>query len=393
MNGDNRFINELVRIVIGALRLDVDRVRNYTLFLAEKLEKEGDEQAASRLRKALLENDHQLKPASVSFAKALPVDSETRFPLVELIARAGEGEPPLVLSQDRWEVVNEFLSVTKSYARLEAESIPGSISLLMYGPPGTGKSRVARHIASELGLDLYIARLDGLISSFLGSTSKNIRALFDFAARTPCVLFLDEFDAIAKLRGDHHELGELKRVVNSFIQNLDSLGSQSIVLAATNHEDLLDAAIWRRFAYRLELSFPTLELRRELWDEFSEELEFVPRDLDLLADLSEGFSGSDIHEVCRRLQRRKITGIASPEVVDAFNALQNLSIGEGTDRRFLSAFRGRETNDIASALRDRNEKLYSHAALANLLGVSKATAYRKTLKKAETRGRRQKAEQ
>jgi len=83
----------------------------------------------------------------------------------------------------------------------------------MYGPPGTGKSRLARHIARELGLDLYVARLDGLISSFLGSTSKNIRALFDFASKTPCVLFLDEFDAIAKLRGDTQELGELKRVV------------------------------------------------------------------------------------------------------------------------------------------------------------------------------------
>lgn len=391
MEKGDRFINEVLRIVTGALRLDIERVRNYTTFLAEKLEKEGDVQAATRLRAALQENDHQLKPAGVSFAQALPVDSDTRFPLVELVALPAEAEPPLVLSDDQWEVVNEFLSVAKSYGRLETGNVPGAINLLIYGPPGTGKSRLARHIAAELGLKLYVARLDGLISSFLGSTSKNIRALFDFAARTPCVLFLDEFDAIAKLRGDHHELGELKRVVNSFIQNLDALGSQSIVLAATNHEELLDAAIWRRFAYRLELTFPPLGLRRQLWAEFSRSLEFSPRDLDLLADLSEGFSGSDVQEVCRRLQRRKVTGIASPEVVHAFQALQNLGIGEGVDRRFLSALRGRETNDIASALRDRNEKLYSHAALADLLGISKATAYRKTLKKADSNGRRQKA--
>jgi DNA polymerase III delta prime subunit len=391
MEKGDRFMNEVLRIVTGALRLDIDRVRNYTLFLAEKLEKAGEAQAATRLRKALQENDHQLKPAGASFAHSLPVDSDTRFPLVELVPRPAEGETPLVLSNDQWEIVNEFLSVAKNYGRLDTESVPGSINLLMYGPPGTGKSRLARHIAAELGLDLYIARLDGLISSFLGSTSKNIRALFDFAAKTPCVLFLDEFDAIAKLRGDHHELGELKRVVNSFIQNLDALGSQAIVLAATNHEDLLDAAIWRRFAYRLELTRPQLGLRRELWGEFSRSLEFSSRDLDLLADLSEGFSGSDIQEVCRRLQRRKVTGIASPEVVHAFQALQNLGIGEGADRRFLSALRGRETNDVASALRDRNAKLYSHAALADLLGISKATAYRKTLKRADPHGRRQKA--
>jgi AAA+ superfamily predicted ATPase len=151
----------------------------------------------------------------------------------------------------------------------------------MYGPPGTGKSRLARHIAQELGLDLYVARLDGLISSFLGSTAKNIRALFDFAAKTPCVLFLDEFDAIAKLRSDNQELGELKRVVNSFIQNLDTLGSQSIVVAATNHQELLDSAIWRRFSYRLALDFPIAELRRTMWTAFIGDLQFTEREIEL----------------------------------------------------------------------------------------------------------------
>lgn len=165
----------------------------------------------------------------------------------------------------------------------------------MYGPPGTGKTRLARFIiAQEL---VYIARLDGLISSFLGSTSKNIRALFDFAAKRPCVLFLDEFDAIAKLRGDSQELEELKRVVNSFLQNLDTLGPQSIVLAATNHEELLDSAVWRRFGYRLELDYPSVELRWQMWSGFLQPIEFIERDLHILVDLSEGFSGSDIQEV------------------------------------------------------------------------------------------------
>ena len=158
-------------------------------------------------------------------------------------------------AQDQWDTVNEFLSIAKSYAQADVHGLTTSLSFLMYGPPGTGKSRLARYIAQELGLDLYVARLDGLISSFLGSTSKNIRALFDFAAKTPCVLFLDEFDAIAKLRGDSQELGELKRVVNSFIQNLDTLGNQSIVIAATNHQELLDSAIWRRFSYRSGAGF------------------------------------------------------------------------------------------------------------------------------------------
>lgn len=376
MGTDNRFMSELFRIISGALRLDVDKVRNYTAFLADKLEKSGDLASAKRLRKMLEESDHQLRPASVAFAKALPVDSESRFPLIERVNLRTLAEPPVILAQDQWDNVNEFLSIAKSYAQAESLDISTSLSFLLYGPPGTGKSRLARYIAQELSLELYVARLDGLISSFLGSTSKNIRALFDFAARTPCVLFLDEFDAIAKLRGDSQELGELKRVVNSFIQNLDSLGTQSIVIAATNHHELLDSAVWRRFSYRLELGFPTPEMRQQMWAQFLGELEFTPREIELLVDLSEGFSGSDINEICVRLRRRRITAQKPPLLKDAFQILLNLSIGEGEERRFVTTLRGKDERTISALLRKRDSKLYSHAAVADLFSVSKATAYR-----------------
>ena len=369
-------MSELFRIVNGALRLDIDKVRNYTAFLADKVEKAGDKASAARLRKMLEESDQQLRPAGAAFAKTLPVDAESRFPLIERVNLKALSESPLVLAQDQWDTVNEFLSIAKSYAQADVLGLSTSLSFLLYGPPGTGKSRLARHIAQELSLELYVARLDGLISSFLGSTSKNIRALFDFAAKTPCVLFLDEFDAIAKLRGDSQELGELKRVVNSFIQNLDTLGNQSIIIAATNHHELLDSAIWRRFSYRLALDFPPAELRRTMWMAFMGPLQFTARELELLVDLSEGFSGSDIHEVYLRLQRRRITTQQPPELKAALQVLQNMGIGEGEDRRFLSRLRGKAEHAIAALLRDRDAKLYSHAALADLFGVSKATAHR-----------------
>jgi hypothetical protein len=373
MKDDERFMGEMFRIINGALRLDIDKVRNYTAFLADKLEKAGDKTSATRLRKMLEENDQQLRPAGAAFAKTLPVDAESRFPLIERVNVKGLSEPPVILSQEQWDTVNEFLSIAKSHAQADTTSI----SLLMYGPPGTGKSRLARFIGLELGLELYIARLDGLISSFLGSTSKNIRALFDFAAKTPCILFLDEFDAIAKLRGDTQELGELKRVVNSFIQNLDTLGTQSIVIAATNHEELLDSAIWRRFSYRLALSFPSQEQRQLMWAQFVSPLQFTPREIELLVDLSEGFSGSDIREVCLRLHRRRIAARKEPELKEAFQVLQNMAIGEGAERRFLAGFRDKDEHTISMVLRERNAKLYSHSALADLFGVSKATAYRR----------------
>ncbi len=373
MKDDIRFMSELFRIINGALRLDIDKVRNYTAFLADKLEKAGDKASATRLRRMLEENDQQLRPTGAAVAKALPVDSESRFPLIERVNVRGLSEPPAILSQEQWDTVNEFLSIAKSHAQTDT----AAISLLMYGPPGTGKSRLARHIAQELGLELYVARLDGLISSFLGSTSKNIRALFDFAARTPCILFLDEFDAIAKVRGDTQELGELKRVVNSFIQNLDTIGTQSIVIAATNHEELLDSAIWRRFSYRLALNFPSQEERQRMWSQFLTPLQFQEREVELLVDLSDGFSGSDIREVCLRLQRRRIASQRDPELKDAFQVLQNMAIGEGAERRFLAGLRSKDEHAISTLLRQRNARLYSHSAIADLLGVSKATAFRR----------------
>ena len=152
MKADNSFMSELFRIVNGALRLDIDKVRNYTAFLAEKLEKAGDVSSAGRLRKMLEESDHQLRPAGAAFAKALPVDEDSRFPLIEQVNLKTLSEPPVILGLEQWDTVNEFLSIAKSYGQADVNDLTTSLSFLMYGPPGTGKSRLARYIAKELGL-------------------------------------------------------------------------------------------------------------------------------------------------------------------------------------------------------------------------------------------------
>ena len=377
MKDELRFMNELVRIVGGALRLDVEKVRNYTAFLADKLEEGGETTTAGRLRKLLQESDHQLRPTDVRFARALPVDGESRFPLLEHVKRSATPEPQLFLSQAQLDVVTEFLSVAKSFSATDSADHSGALNLLMYGPPGTGKSRLARHIAEQLGLDLYVARLDGLMSSLLGSTSKNIRALFDFASKTPCVLFLDEFDAIAKLRGDSQELGELKRVVNSFLQNLDTVGRQSIVLAATNHDELLDAAVWRRFTYRLKFDLPSMERRQALLTEFLRPHTLDQAKVAALADLSEGFSGSDIREATARLKRRlTATGGKAVDLKDAFAVIRNFGLAGNTSALFAATLSSSDSSAIVQVLRARNRKLYSFALVADLLGVSKATAQR-----------------
>ena len=387
MEDTNRYMSELFRIINGALRLDIERVRNYTAFLAEKLEKDGDLATAQRIRKLLQETDHQLRPASVNTARALPVDSESRFPLIEKVNLQALEEPPVVLDDAQWASVREFVSVAKSRGQMESQGVNTALSMLMYGAPGTGKSRLARFIATELDLDMFVARLDGLISSFLGSTAKNIRALFDFAASTPCILFLDEFDAIAKLRGDAQELGELKRVVNSFIQNLDSVGQHTIILAATNHEELLDNAVWRRFSYRLKLSYPNATMRHKLWEQFLPTLPTRKKDLLALVDLTDGFSGADIQEVCLRLHRKQVTDKIEPTLAETFTAIRNLAVGEGEDRRvLLSRIKNSSSAEIARILRDRDKRLYSAELLGRLLGVSKATAHRWATLRSENNG-------
>jgi hypothetical protein len=370
------YSSELFRIISGALRLDASKVRNYTAFLAEKLESAGDDATARRLRKMLDETDHQLIPAGLT-NRALPVDGETRFPLVErVIAKTAQSRRPQLTSRQE-DVISEFISVVKSHSQFQTEELDSSLCLLLYGPPGCGKTHLAYWIAAELGLPLLLARLDGVISSYLGSTAKNIRAIFEYASAAPCVLFLDEFDALAKLRDDSQELGELKRVVNSFLQNIDSMGHDSVVIAATNHPQLLDPAVWRRFSYRLELTIPESMLREKLWREFLGADALSDHEFAAFTDLSDGLTGADIREACLRARR---SSLVSGQALDAASLFETLlRVGSASpDKTIVGQLATVAPHEIATTLKRRNSKVYSHSTIASLLGTSKATAFRWT---------------
>ncbi len=131
--------------------------------------------------------------------------------------------------------------------------------LMFIGPPGNGKTTLAEALAHEIMVPLLMVRYEGLIGSFLGETASRLQKIFDYARQQKCVLFFDEFDVVGKERGDAHETGEIKRVVSSLLLQIDSLPSYTVVVVASNHAELLDTAVWRRFQVRLEMPRPTKE--------------------------------------------------------------------------------------------------------------------------------------
>ena len=140
---------------------------------------------------------------------------------------------------------------------LRAHGLEPRHRVLLAGPPGNGKTSLAESLAFELALPLFAVRYDAVVTSYLGETAQRLRRLFDFVRTEPCVLFFDEFDAIGKERGDLHETGEIKRVVTTLLLQLDDLPSYCVLVAATNHPELLDRATWRRFEIKLELGRPS----------------------------------------------------------------------------------------------------------------------------------------
>jgi hypothetical protein len=178
--------------------------------------------------------------------------------------------------------------------------------ILLTGQPGTGKTTLAEALAEALLIPMYVVRYEGLIASYLGETASRLHQLFEFVSARHCVLFFDEFDAIGKERGDEHETGEIKRVVNSLLLQMDALPSYVVVVGASNHPELLDRAAWRRFQVRLELPMPSEAALVKLFQML--EVRFAAHDLPVgpLARGLKGASFAEAEEVALDVQRTRI---------------------------------------------------------------------------------------
>lgn len=368
--GFMKYSIEIGKIVEGALKHDRIKVRNYAEKLIQQLELNGETITAKKFKRILATTDENtLKAMSGNETTKVPVDSESRTMLADIIL-PNDNNIQVILSKSNEEQLNDFIHSYEHADELNNLGIGVPNSLLLYGPPGCGKSKAANYIAKKIGMPLVIARLDSLISSYLGTTAKNIRNLFEFAQRTPCVLFLDEFDAIAKARDDNNELGELKRVVNSLLQNIDNLNENSLFLCATNHEELLDSAVWRRFDYKINIELPDRKARNQLIQLFLKTKKMSDKELDEFAAVTKELSGSSIEEIITKALRKSVLRKEDFDLqllYTEFFKFKGIIADREEDERKVKMLQ-------AKYLRMSDEKIFSYNKIGKILGVSKTTA-------------------
>jgi SpoVK/Ycf46/Vps4 family AAA+-type ATPase len=290
----------------------------------------------------------------------VPVDDESRLSLLKIFNDGPDYPAPLLTSSVEDPLV-QLIKERKQIKKLAALGLHPTKSSVFVGAPGVGKTITARWIAAQLGVPLFVLDLTAVMSSLLGKSGANIRAALDYAKRTPSVLFLDEIDAIAKRRSDESDIGELKRLVTVILQEVDEWPSTGLLLAATNHPELIDPALWRRFDLVIEFKSPdsrTIEIaiRRFLGPD-------VPKFEKWIGVLSYAFQNLSFSDIEREIQRFRRT----------------LALGGGSAQKLIedlavqkAAVLGR-ADQIEFALLLDSQTSLSQRAINEITGVSRDT--------------------
>lgn len=341
-------------------------------------EKKGNVSLATSIKKAYakktiygksnlsLEKPQSFHKGALESYQNIPKDKDNSLSLFDIVY-SDVGLNDVVLPKKQKGLLFDFISEYQNREKLSEMGFDTSNRLLLCGPPGCGKTITAKAIAHELSMPIAYVRLDALISSYLGQTSTNLRKIFDAVENEKVILFLDEFDAIAKKRDDNLELGELKRVVTSLLQNFDNINNQLVLIAATNHPQLLDPAIWRRFNYSILIDFPDENGREEMILKIIDRYNFsINFKINHAVKVTEGLSNSQIEDVFTSIIKIKIMNKyvdKTIEIDDLLKALLNkLTLYTSNSGHFQWEVLG-ELKEKGLTLRD----------LENITGIPKST--------------------
>lgn len=275
-----------------------DRQQDVYAFLNRLAKQTEDREFANSIVELLRKRPTRSSTLRRSPTVALPVDTDSRFQLLRVEEHPTLPHEPIYADGVR-DMLKRLVDERKQLEALAEAGLEPTRTVLFTGPPGVGKTMAARWVARELGRPLLILDLSAVMSSYLGRTGTNLRHVLDYAKSIDCVLLVDELDAIAKRRDDAAEIGELKRLVTVLLQQLDDWPSSGLLLAATNHEELLDPAVWRRFEEQVAFGLPEREAARAFVNSL---LEFVEPNASEWSDvLSLALAGQSFSDIERKV--------------------------------------------------------------------------------------------
>ena len=298
---------ELLRKLFeGYARQDDDAFRTAATAIVENERAKNHRLLADDLNRILFQPTYQNRnPHTLVKHSDIPLDRERGFPLLT-VQKYHYDWHRLVLPKRTQLQLKRLTDEHRKRDILSANGIQPKQRILFYGLPGCGKTVSAQVLASVLYRPLITVRLDAVISSYLGETAANLRKIFQFIEQGTWVVLFDEFDAIAKDRNTPHEHGELKRVVNTLLQLMDNVTGESLLLAATNHEALLDRALWRRFDAVIEFPPPSSQERISLLHLFLNSFDTSAIDLNHIGYSLKDGTGADVEWFCQEVLRHML---------------------------------------------------------------------------------------